>query len=749
MSVYDTNSESDTGFADFVEGGGVGLANPAVSKSRRRLLDLINRLHSTGAQVDIDLPQIAVIGSQSAGKSSLIESISGITLPRATGTCTRCPTECRLASSTETWKSIISLRFIKDANGQLLGTARNEQFGEVIHDKAEVEERIRRAQRAILNPNRRSTDFLEGEDEDLPENLLSFSTNCVSVQITGPGVADLSFCDLPGLIASVGSTGNEGDIKLVKTLVESYISKPSCLILLTVACETDFENQGAHHLAKMHDPEGKRTIGVLTKPDRIPPGDEAGWLNFIRNEREPLENNWYCVKQPSSSDIKNGITWAEARTKENEFFAMTTPWAEVDPMYQRYLRTSNLVERLSNILSDLISKRLPDIQVELEHAMEGALDQLAKLPKEPSKNPLHEISALLAAFSMDVSKHVEGKPDEEGILQSIRPAQEMFKQDIRGTVPQFRPFERSVAGDQVLFAAPSFLSNEEDDKAGYDGGGEAFHDCICVDEVHTRTLHARTRELPGHYPFVVQTSYILTFTEKWHTPAKILCRSVYGVLTELINRLITEHFGSFGQQLLEQRVRVCVQEHLKKQLEQTEARIEWLVKLEALPYTLNTHYLSDYTEKFLAYYKGARSKQEHGALTSALESSHSTVSEILSGLNTVGISGVQGEDLAKLLPADRMEASLRIMADVRAYFQVAYKRFADNVPLAIDYDLVRGVDRGLLATLSERLGIYGSNGKDICEELTQESPQVAGRREELMKKLERLQSASEELMGTS
>ncbi|KAK0460501.1 P-loop containing nucleoside triphosphate hydrolase protein [Desarmillaria tabescens] len=748
MSFYDSDSDNDARSSDpGPEEGGVGLANPALSQSRRRLLDLINRLHSTGAQVDIDLPQIAVIGSQSAGKSSLIESISGITLPRATGTCTRCPTECRLANSSDIWKCIVSLRFIKDVNGQLLGTARNEHFGETIYDKAEVEERIRRAQRAILNPNRRSTEFLEGDDEDLSENQLSFSTNCVSLQITGPGVADLSFCDLPGLIASVGSTGNKGDIMLVKTLVESYISKPSCLILLTVACETDFENQGAHHLAKTHDPEGKRTIGVLTKPDRIPPGDETGWLDFIRNEREPLENNWYCVKQPSSSDIKNGITWAEARTKENEFFSMTAPWADLDPMYQRYLRTVNLVERLSNILSDLISKRLPDIQLELERAVEGTLDQLAKLPKEPSKNPLHEISALLSAFTMDVSKHVEGIPDEEGILQSIGPAQERFKRDIRGTAPQFRPFERNRVGTQTL-DAPLFLSNEEDET---EEGEDALQEYICVDEVHTRALHARTRELPGHFPFVVQASYIFMFTDKWHTPAKTLCRAVYNVLTDHVNRLITQHFGSFGQNILEQRVRVYVQEHLKKQLEQTEARIEWLVKLEARPYTLNTHYLSDYTEKFLAYYKAARGKQEHGALVSLLKdsgSSYDTVGAILSGLDSIGIHGVEGPDLAKLLPADRMEASLKIMADVRAYFQVAYKRFADNIPLAIDYDLVRGVDRGLLATLSKQLGIYGANGQAICKEFAQESPQVAGRREELTKKLERLQSASEELMRT-
>jgi hypothetical protein len=97
--------------------------------------------------------------------------------------------------------------------------------------------------------------------------------------------------------------------------------------------------------------------GVLTKPDRIPSGEEQRWLSFIKNKTEPLENNWYCVKQPASSEISKGITWIEARKRENEFFSMRPPWSDMDPMYQKYLRTSNLIERLSSILSDLISKR--------------------------------------------------------------------------------------------------------------------------------------------------------------------------------------------------------------------------------------------------------------------------------------------------------------------------------------------------------------------------------------------------------
>jgi hypothetical protein len=112
-----------------------------------------------------------------------------------------------------------------------------------------------------LNPSIPISHFLGGEDEDPDQRQLTFSTNCVSLQISGRDVADLSFCDLPGLIASVSKGGNTSESELVKNLVTSYNSKPSCLILSTVACETDFENQGAHHLAKLNDPDGKRTIG--------------------------------------------------------------------------------------------------------------------------------------------------------------------------------------------------------------------------------------------------------------------------------------------------------------------------------------------------------------------------------------------------------------------------------------------------------------------------------------------------------
>ncbi|KNZ72243.1 Interferon-induced GTP-binding protein Mx [Termitomyces sp. J132] len=639
----------------------VGLANPIHSQTSRQMLDLVNRLHSTGVQLDIDLPQIAVIGSQSAGKSSLIESISGITLPRAAGTCTRCPTECRLSRSTDPWRCTVHLRITDN------GKTRTERFGDVITNKAEVEERIRRAQWAILNPTLRNAHgtrhFLTGDDHGV--NLeLSFSSCLVSLQISGPDVADLSFCDLPGLIAGVGSGGNIGDIDLVKNLVATYIKRPSCIILLTVACETDFQNQGAQEMAKLYDPEGKRTVGVLTKPDRIPTGEEQNWMGILRNEKEPLENGWYCVKQPSSAEIAAGVTWERARKNEDEFFASTAVWSDLDEMYKKYLRTKNLVERLSALLSDLISKRLPEIQDEIDNSIIATRNALHNLPKPPSSDPRNEIASLLHAFVRDLARHVEGVP-EDGLLQAIRPTQEQFRRTIRMTAPDFQPFEKRTSSiSQDIIPNP---------------------DAIYIDEVMRRADEARTRELPGNYPFVVQETYIKAIIKKWH--------------------------------------------------------------------------------KFLAHYRTAREKDRNPKLMAAIEQynplSNSSVShpnsglpppaptgiaKVLSGLVEMGILGVRFEALAKLIESDGMEPALAIMADVRAYFQVAYKRFADNVPLAIDYELIWGVERNVLETLSKGLGINGDNGDRICKELAQENATIAVRREELAKKLERMHMAGQQLL---
>ena len=142
------------------------------------------------------------------------------------------------------------------------------------------------------------------------------------------------------------------------------------------------------------------------------------------------------------------------------------------------------MDRLSSILSDLISKRslnfflpflpvsyssflsfhrLPEIQDELEKSIIRARDLLDSLPNPPSDDPCGEISSLLHTFTSDLAQEIRGVPDEDGLLQVIRPAQEKFRRAIRMTAPDFLPFERKFEGTRHLCPA-KFLRSEEGDE---------------------------------------------------------------------------------------------------------------------------------------------------------------------------------------------------------------------------------------------------------------------------------------------
>ena len=119
-------------------------------------------------------------------------------LPGARTLLLRCPTECRLSSSEEGWSARVSIRLIVDEDGDPLERPTTQRFGEIITSKFSVEERIKRAQLAILNPSTPAEDFLT---VDLPfsgTNESRFSKNSIILDISGPGVDDLAFVDLPG-----------------------------------------------------------------------------------------------------------------------------------------------------------------------------------------------------------------------------------------------------------------------------------------------------------------------------------------------------------------------------------------------------------------------------------------------------------------------------------------------------------------------------------------------------------------------
>jgi hypothetical protein len=180
------------------------LKDSSYDSSTKALNEVITRLRDCGTEQVLSLPKIAVVGSQSAGKSSLIEAISQIKVPRASGTCTRCPMEVILRRGpAASWHCKVSLRLEYDASGNKLGIPTVFFFGET-DAKEKVTNLLRFAQWSILNESetRLSYDQLVSEKRPRQKPTLLFSRNLIVLEISGANI-DITFIDLPGIISNV------------------------------------------------------------------------------------------------------------------------------------------------------------------------------------------------------------------------------------------------------------------------------------------------------------------------------------------------------------------------------------------------------------------------------------------------------------------------------------------------------------------------------------------------------------------
>lgn len=203
------------------------------------------------------------LGAQSTGKSSVIESISGIKTPRATGTCTRCPLFIRLESPSDPgakWTAHITIRRSFGYDGKKPRGSKQRFPGWVqlpepttidfmsSSDPDALEHMIKRAQLAATSPLVDYQEFTKGEMPDLNGvHTCTFSPNVVCITISQPGLAALSFYDLPGII---GQSERPEDVKFVRDLVMDYVRDPEALILVTCAMSDDMANSSAGGIAR-------------------------------------------------------------------------------------------------------------------------------------------------------------------------------------------------------------------------------------------------------------------------------------------------------------------------------------------------------------------------------------------------------------------------------------------------------------------------------------------------------------------
>ncbi|UNI20621.1 hypothetical protein JDV02_006691 [Purpureocillium takamizusanense] len=327
----------------------------------RAMLAKIDKLRELNVGSMIPLPQLVVVGDQSSGKSSVLESLTGFSFPRATGLCTRYATQ--ITCCRDALKSVaISIIPRPDADDALKAEllAFERRFTEIDNDQLA---NVFQEANAAMGIRMGSGDPASAGG--------AFSEDILKIEIFGPDQDHLTVIDVPGIfrVATPGLT-TETDIKLVENMVKRYMDNSRTIILAVMPCNVDIATQEILKLAEAADPDGARTMGVLTKPDlATEKATRAAVLDLVLGKRSNLKLGYYVVKNRSADDDTS--TLAQRALAEKAFFG-GTEWSSV----AERCGVAALKERLQKLLMKISRDEFPNVKADIDHRLRRAQTSL-------------------------------------------------------------------------------------------------------------------------------------------------------------------------------------------------------------------------------------------------------------------------------------------------------------------------------------------------------------------------------------
>ncbi|XP_030291475.1 dynamin-1a isoform X1 [Sparus aurata] len=342
------------------------------------LIPLVNRMQdafsSIGQNATLDLPQIAVVGGQSAGKSSVLENFVGKDfLPRGSGIVTRRPLVLQLMNSPTEYAEFLHCK------------------GKKFIDFDEVRQEIEA-----------ETDRITGANKGI-------SPVPINLRVYSPHVLNLTLVDLPGM-TKVPVGDQPADIEAqIREMLMQFVTKENCLMLAVSPANSDLANSDALKIAKEVDPQGMRTIGVITKLDLMDEGTDA--KDILENKLLPLRRGYIGVVNRSQKDIDGRKDINAAMAAERKFFLS-------HPSYRHLaerMGTPYLQKVLNQQLTNHIRDTLPNLRTKLQSQLLSIEKEVEEYKNFRPDDPSRKTKALLQMvqqFSVDFEKCIEGSGDQ-------------------------------------------------------------------------------------------------------------------------------------------------------------------------------------------------------------------------------------------------------------------------------------------------------------------------------------------------
>ncbi|XP_073670167.1 dynamin-2 isoform X10 [Paramisgurnus dabryanus] len=348
------------------------------NRGMEELIPLINKLQdafsSIGQSCNLDLPQIAVVGGQSAGKSSVLENFVGRDfLPRGSGIVTRRPLILQLVNNKAEYAEFLHCKGKKFVD-----------FDEV---RTEIEA---------------ETDRITGSNKGI-------SPIPINLRVYSPNVLNLTLIDLPGM-TKIAVGDQPPDIEhQIRDMILQFTTRESCLILAVTPANTDLANSDALKMAKEVDPQGLRTIGVITKLDLMDEGTDA--RDILENKLLPLRRGYIGVVNRSQKDIDGRKDIRAALAAERKFFLSHPSYRH---MAER-MGTPHLQKTLNQQLTNHIRDTLPGLRSKLQSQLLSLEKEVEEYKNFRPDDPTRKTKALLQMvqqFGVDFEKCIEGSGDQ-------------------------------------------------------------------------------------------------------------------------------------------------------------------------------------------------------------------------------------------------------------------------------------------------------------------------------------------------
>jgi interferon-induced GTP-binding protein Mx1 len=528
------------------------------------------------------------------------------------------------------------------------------------------------------------------------------SEHSIVIQLDAPNVPDLTVIDLPGIVRTQVVGQGSTVIADVNNLLDRYLKQERTIILAVIPSNVDIATVDILERANNADPEGVRTIGVLTKPDTIGEGNEEEVMHVVLGLRKPLKLGYLMVKNRSQKQIDEGLTLMDARSLETTFFSAHPQFGSANASY---FGVENLMSRLTSVLVQRIQEGLPAMRKEISDLREKTHLELSELGKPPPTEPT-EIRQALHALSQDVHSII-GEAEQGNYTNVIFVADKlrMMARIRRADGPQ-ETFRKSVLGLKPT--------------AEWE-----------VTSLRASIAGMRGRELPGFLNWKVVSMLIKTAVIKWKEPALGLLQDTKLIVEEVCDEIVDAIVPQY--RMLAASMKQIVSTIVDERAEFIRDTIidQW-VQTESIAFTLQPEFYELYNKKKVERFSQAYDEMAPGLMKmwgkgQGQDSGDGAKAKLVEWYKQTHSVG----DLSN----DHHEAEDMQML-LESYWKTAVDRAIDSICMKVDSHLIQGLASKVLTKL---IGVSLDEGKSAA--FFAQDPRTREKRSALQARLERLNKA--------